>query len=154
MRRLASLLLLSSCISGPTYVVQQYEGPRRAADSVAIVRVDGDDVVSLERIDDVDIVASMSRMEGSRYHFEVLPGRHVLGVSRRPPPVEGVTVARAPSPGSDASPYVTRSVAFDAAAGKVYRTVFENGEPRVHEVGRTSDALGPDVTIASEAREP
>ena len=100
---LASLL----CGCGPqTYVIQQYDGPVRDSEAIAILRINADDparVISLDgeyadpRID-----------EGTRLHIELLPGPHSLRVANGAHPETS-----------------SRSVWFEAQAGRVYRVVLE-----------------------------
>jgi hypothetical protein len=119
----------------PTFVVQHYPGPARAAHAVAIVRVDGNRGVQLLSLDgeatDVRVTPD------SRLHIEILPGNHTLWV---------VSLAAPESP--------AQSVAFRAQPGKIYRVEFVNAgavgadTPRVYEVERNSNVLGADVTLA------
>jgi hypothetical protein len=120
-------LALVACPRGPTFIVQQYDGPKRSEDTIAIVRVTGKEPVRLVKLDAHDVAAPV--VEDARLHFEILPGRHsVVAVDT-------------------SAPQRNPPVAFEAQPGRVYRVVFEGMNPRVHEVDRESDALGPDVTI-------
>lgn len=123
-------LALVACPRGPTFVVQQYDGPQRPRDDVAVIRVTGAESVRLLRLDEHDVAAPV--VEDARLHFEILPGRHTV-----------VAI-------DNAAPQRNAPIAFEAAPGKVYRVVFENMTPRVHEVDRESDAIGPDVTVAGD----
>jgi hypothetical protein len=118
-----SALLFAACATGPTYIVQEYQGPPRAREAVGILRVNGRDDVRLETLDDQEITARVD--DDARLHVEMLPGRHTLSV-------------RSGDPG--------RRIAFEAQPGKVYRVVMESAAPHVHEVDRDNDALGRDVT--------
>ena len=69
------LTLLVACM-GPTFIVQQYGGPPRPRESIAILRVNGAEPVRLLFLDDEDIAAPVA--SDSRLHIEVLPGRHTL----------------------------------------------------------------------------
>src|SRR5690348_4360879 len=105
-RRLLSLalplvLVLAACM-GPTFVVQQFKGPQRPNDQIAILRVNGSDSVRLMYLDDEDVAAPM--VQDGRLHIEMLPARHT------------VVVANAANP-RERSPVI----AFAAEAGKVYR---------------------------------
>jgi hypothetical protein len=138
-RRLALLvgivvvaLLLAAC-PGPTFVVQQYGGPQRPGESIAVLRVNGNEPTRLLVLDGQDVAAPI--VEDGRLHIEVLPVRHT------------VEVANARLPSSAYAP-----ISFNAEAGKVYRITFDGpgGTPRVHEVNREKDELGRDVTEPSQ----
>jgi hypothetical protein len=116
-------LMLAGCPPGPTYVVQEYQGPPRAIDTIGVLRVNGKDDVRLETLDDQEITARVD--DDARLHVEMLPGRHTVSV-------------RSGEPG--------RRVAFDAQPGKVYRILIEEAAPHVHEVDRVTDSVGRDVT--------
>jgi hypothetical protein len=123
-----SLLLATLALVGcatATYVVQQYPGPQRAAETVATLRVDGNDTVHVLTLDGDSVAAPIA--SDARLHFEILPTRHTL------------TAQNADGP---AAP-----LAFEAEAGKVYRIV---PDLRVFEVDRGSDTPVRDVTIARE----
>lgn len=124
---------MTACM-GPTFVVQQYGGPPRSKESVAILRVDAKEPARLLVLDGQDVSAPL--MEDARLHIEVLPGRH------------SVVVANTTTPREHYSP-----MTFEAGAGRVYRFVFPNGatgEARVFEVGRGDNALIADVTAADK----
>lgn len=129
----AGLALLSAC-SGPTYVAQQYDGPPRPRESIAVVRVNAQDPVLLDSLDGEVIAVRLP--EGSRLHVEVLPGPHRVGVANAldlsAPPV---------------------LVDFVAQPGKVYRPVWvaAPSSARIYEVDRDSDALLYDVTTPPPA---
>lgn len=118
-------MTLAACM-GPTFVVQQYGGPVRPRETIATLRVNGNDAVHLITLDDEDVRAPLE--SDSRLHIELLPGRHKIGVSAGGPndPVE--------------------PVAFIAEANKVYRAAYVAGVAHVFEVERGSDAQGRDVT--------
>jgi hypothetical protein len=124
-----SVLLLAGCPPGPTYVVQEYQGPPRSLETIGVLRVNGKDSVRLETLDDQEITARVD--EDARLHVELLPGRHTLSV-------------RSGEPG--------RRVAFDAQPGKVYRVVMEDAAPHVHEVDRETDSVGRDVTARTDSQ--
>jgi hypothetical protein len=131
------VLGLTGC-PGPTFVVQQYGGPQRPADSVAVVRVNGREPVRLLVLDEQDAAAPI--VEDGRLHIEVLPGRHTI------------VVGNASAPNERYAP-----VTFQAEAGKVYRVVFPSGaqgEARVFEVDRGKDSLVRDVTQAAQPAAP
>jgi hypothetical protein len=118
---------LAAC-GGPTFIVQQFEGPQRPGETISTIRVNGDGPVRLLLLDGQDAAAPIDR--DARLHIEVLPGPHT------------VIVANANAPGDRHPP-----VEWTAAAGKIYRVVFAtDGGPHVFEVDRTSDALLGDVT--------
>jgi hypothetical protein len=121
-----ALFSLHAC-GGPTYVVEQYSGPRRSADSIAILRFGGTDDARLVVIDGER--ADVTIAEDARLHVEVLPGEHRLGVISRGDPYGPL-----------------QRVAFVAEAGKVYRVVFQNGVAKAYEIDSGSDALVRDVT--------
>src|SRR5262245_61821979 len=93
-------VLFVSC-GGPTFVVQQYTGPQRARESIAIIRVNGGGP-RLTTLDDERLVIPE---RGTRFHIEVLPGVHELEVDE---PDIGLMHSR---------------VRFFAEAGRVYRIV-------------------------------
>lgn len=139
MLRHALPLLLVGVVAcaGPTYVVQQYDGPVRPAESIAILRVNGKDPIRLESLDGEPVGTRVA--EDSRLHVEMLPGRHQLRV--RDLARQGAAPGRA---------------AFMAEAGRVYRPVAS--APRdeittslqVFEVDADSDAPLRDVTLPSD----
>lgn len=119
-------VLLVAC-PGPTFVVQQYNGPARTNASIAILRVNGNDPARLLILDDEEVAVPIER--DSRLHIEMLPGPHSLVV------VNASSNERSPV------------IAFKADAGKVYRAAFApDGVAHVFEVNRSNDALGPDAT--------
>jgi hypothetical protein len=91
--------------AGPTFILQQYDGPVRSPDTVAILRLEGKDPVDLVSID--GSVADAHVPEDARLHVEMLPGKHALAVANR------VTPQAPPS-----------RVLFLAEAGRFYRVVF------------------------------
>lgn len=134
MRSLLFAALLTACV-GPTFIVQQYGGPARPRDTIAVLRVNGGDTVRLVFLDDEDVAAPVA--SDGRLHIEVLPGRHTLTARNGDDP-------RAPS----------GSLAFVAEANKVYRVVFVGEEPRVFVVGRDSDKPEQDVSQPAIAPTP
>jgi hypothetical protein len=118
-------MALPACM-GPTFVVQQYGGSVRPRETIATLRVNGNDAVHLITLDDEDVRAPLE--SDSRLHIELLPGRHKIGVSGGGPsdPIE--------------------PVAFIAEANKVYRAAYVAGVAHVFEVERGSDTQGRDVT--------
>jgi len=116
--------VLTGC-PGPTFVVQQYTGPQREADTIAILRVNASDTVRLVTLDDENVDVPLE--SDSRLHIELLPGRHTLSV-------------RSASSSDRLEPLV-----LQAEAGKVYRVAI-GSEARVWEVSRGSDAQMRDVT--------
>src|SRR5262245_18813792 len=106
-RLLLSLILptlavvLAACM-GPTFVVQQFKGPQRPNDQIAILGVNGADSVRLVYLDDEDVAAPI--VSDGRLHVEMLPARHTVVVA-------------------NAANHDQRSgvIAFAAEAGKVYR---------------------------------
>lgn len=134
--KLALLVALCSSVScgTPTFVVQQYDGPVRSADTIAIIRVDGGGKVQLLSLDGEATDARVT--PDARLHIEVLPGNHSLWVQN--------LVDNGPA----------HSLVFRAEAGKVYRVQFiglaagSAASPHVYEVDRSSNALRVDVTAA------
>jgi hypothetical protein len=125
---------LTGCPRGPTFVSQQYAGAKRDAETIAILRVNGNERVRLLKLDEEgDLVMPLA--EDSRIHFELLPGRHSVVAAEVNPTPNGPQLRGA------------ERIELVALAGKVYRVVFANQEPRIHEVDRDSDALGADVTL-------
>ena len=129
-------LALVACV-GPTFIVQQYKGPVRERETIAILRVNGADSVRLLTLDGEDVAAPIQ--DDSRLHIEMLPAKHE------------VTVANAKAPSDRYDPLV-----FQAEANHVYRVVFvDNGaHARVFDVDRASDKLVGDVTVAAPREEP
>ncbi len=118
-------LVLSGC-PGPTFVVQQYTGPQRDNDSIAILRVNASDPVRLVVLDEENLDVPLE--SDSHLHIELLPGRHTLSV-------------RSVTNGDRLEPLV-----LQAEPGKVYRVTAAAAEARIFEVTRGSDALVRDVT--------
>lgn len=136
----ASVLSFAACV-GPTLIVQQYSGPVRPRESIAILRVNGDDSVQLLALDDEDVAVPIA--SDSRLHIELLPGAHTVTFG-------------------DAKNRETRpqSLAFQAEAGRVYRIVrptspaeMSAAPARVYEVDRSSDAVTRDATTELGERE-
>jgi hypothetical protein len=129
----ALLLGLPGC-AGPTFVVQEYPGPVRPADTIAILRLEGSGTVQLLSFDEERADARIA--EDARLHVEMLPGKHRVMVQNLAAP---------------ANPPET--VTFQAEAGKVYRPMFMHtvsSGPRLHvfEIDpRTGLPIG-DATLA------
>jgi hypothetical protein len=133
---LALAMLVQTSCGGPTFVVQQYGGPKRDAATIAVVRFAGNDEARLVVIDGER--ADVNIEEDARLHVEVLPGEHTVGV---------VSAARLDEP--------LRMVSFRAEPGKVYRIALADSQARAYEVASGSDARLRDVTIDKPAsREP
>jgi hypothetical protein len=125
---------LASC-AGPTYVVEMYAGPRRPAETIAILRFGGADDARLVVVDGER--ADVTIADDARLHVEVLPGEHQLGVISR------------------ADPHAPLSrVSFRAEPGKLYRVVFEAGGAKIYEIDPGTDALLRDVTLARRTEGP
>jgi hypothetical protein len=97
-------VVLAACV-GPTFIVQQYNGPPRPRETIATLRVNGAESVRLLFLDDEDVAAPI--VSDGRLHIELLPGKHTLTARN----------------GDDRSA-TTGSLSFMAEAGKVYRVVF------------------------------
>jgi hypothetical protein len=75
---LALGLLLAAC--GPqTYIIQQYDGPVREVESIAILRINGSDPVRVLSLD--GDYADPRLEDDTRLHIELLPGRHTVRVT-------------------------------------------------------------------------
>jgi hypothetical protein len=120
------------CCAGPTFVVQQYAGPPRPRESIAVIRVNGGG----PKLATLDHEPLLIPEKDSRFHIEVLPGVHEIEVDD-------------PNLGYDGA-----TVRFVTEANKVYRiivrTTMTPNAPgptwtaRAYEVDRSTDAeLGP-----------
>ncbi|MFO7179551.1 MAG: YihY/virulence factor BrkB family protein [Pseudomonadota bacterium] len=129
---IAALAFPAQACGGPTFVVQQYDGPVRPRETISILRMNGDDPVHVVSLDGEPTDVPLD--DDARVHIEVLPGRHRIAVwssefpERRP-----------------------EHVAFIAEPGRVYRAViaseFAAPTARVYEVSRGSDDPIRDVTL-------
>lgn len=132
---LAGLVALAGC-PGPTFIVQQYQGPQRPVESIATLRVNGADSVRLLTLDGEDVRAPIE--SDSRLHIELLPGEHRM------------TVANANAPDDRLDPLV-----WSAEAGKVYRvTVAAGVAARLWEVDRGNDHPGREIAPPAPAAPP
>ncbi len=145
---LTSALSLGALAAGgcgiPTFVVEQYAGPRRPASTVAILRINGGSGPDFVSVDGEPIQAGVQ--SGTRLHIEVLPGPHEVVVA---PP--------------DRSVVVGLPVRFMAEAGKFYRIEIREAssgqaapppswEAAAFEVDASTDArLGPAAKPSSPA---
>lgn len=127
---LGALAWSASC-GTPTFVVQQYAGPARAGETIAILRVDGAGKVQLLSLDGEATDARVT--PDARLHIEILPGNHRLWVA------------------SLAAEGAAQPLSFVARAGRFYRVEFVAGAPRIYEVDESSNALKADVTAAETA---
>lgn len=125
---LAFACALAAC-GGPTFIVQQYSGPVRDPESIAILRVNGDGNVVLISLDGEPVRTRVA--EDARLHVEMLPGPHSLAIADLADSARPLGRAR-----------------FVAEAGRVYRPVFA-GTARVMEVDASSDAPLRDVTVSA-----
>ncbi|MBI3205310.1 MAG: hypothetical protein HYZ29_27475 [Myxococcales bacterium] len=132
----ASLAVALSACGGPTFIVQQYSGPVRAPESIAVLRVNGDAGIVLVSLDGEPIRTRVA--DDARLHVEMLPGRHQLAIADL----------------VDAARPLGRAV-FVAAAGKTYRPMFpsQGKGARVFEVDSASDAPLRDVTVQDAGQE-
>jgi hypothetical protein len=122
------ILALSVVGCGPqVFIIQQYDGPVRDSETIAILRINGGDSTRVVTLDGEFADARIA--EDARLHIEMLPGRHAVRVAD----------IAAPEAGSF-------RVAFDAQAGRVYRAVVASAAAKVFEVDRGSDAMLRDVT--------
>lgn len=113
---------------GPTFIVQQYAGPERPRETIAILRSNASDDAKLLMLDEQDIAAPIA--DDGRLHIELLPERHTVVVGRASAPAERYL-----------------ALAFLAEPDRVYRVAFAGAEPHVYEVDRSKDTLLRDVTI-------
>ena len=120
-------MVLAGCPAGPTYIVQQYQGPQRDHAAIGILRVNGKDGLPLETLDNQEITARVA--EDARLHVEILPGRHTVSVRGSVP---------------------AKRISFEAEGGRVYRVVMDGAAPHVHEVDPDNDSIGRDVTASTE----
>src|SRR5215216_5088777 len=135
------LALFVAC-GGPTFVVQQYPGPPRPRDGIAIIRLNGGG----PRIVTLDRESLVVPERGTRFHVEVLPGAHELEIDDPNLGIAGL------------------GLRFVAEPEKVYRVVLRStlppnlslpiSVPQVFEVDRASDAEIRPATIANEAPPP
>ena len=124
----SSLLALSVAGCGPqVFVIQQYDGPVRDSETIAILRINGADSTRVVTLDGE--FADPRIAEDARLHIEMLPGRHALQLADTAAPEAGFF-----------------RVAFDAQAGRVYRAVVARPAAKVVEVDRGSDQVLRDVT--------
>jgi hypothetical protein len=135
-RALIALLfvILTACM-GPTFIVQQYNGPPRARETIATLRVNGAEPVRLLFLDEEDVAAPI--VSDGRLHIELLPGKHTL-------------MARN---GDDRSA-PTGSFTFVAEANKVYRVLFTGETAHLWEVDRDSDKPTHEVTPPPPVTQP
>ena len=119
--------LLLGC-PGPTFIVQQYPGPERERETIAILRSNATDDAKLLVLDGEDIAAPIA--EDGRLHIEMLPAPHSVVVGRLSARNERYPALR-----------------FAAEANRVYRVAFVGADPHVFEVDRSKDTLGRDVTM-------
>jgi hypothetical protein len=115
-----------------TFIVQQYDGPPRPGDRIAVIRIDagGPEVIA---VDDVPLHVPLEKP--NRIHVEVLPGPHEVDVEVTEPEIGLRHVL---------------PIRFVAEADKVYRVEVLSAAPgvesesrwdaRAYEVDRSSDA--------------
>ena len=123
------LLVLTACM-GPTFIVQQYNGPPRPRETIAILRVNGADSVRLLFLDNEDVAAPI--VSDGRLHIELLPGKHAVTARN-----------------GDDRTAATGSLEFVAEANKVYRITFTGETAHLWEVDRDSDKPSREVTAPS-----
>ena len=112
-------VVLAACM-GPTFIVQQYNGPPRPRETIATLRVNGAESVRLLFLDEEDVAAPV--VSDGRLHIELLPGKHTLTARN-----------------GDDRTAATGSFAFMAEPGKVYRVLFDGESAHLWEVDRDSD---------------
>ena len=126
---LLAAVVVAGCV-GPTSVVQQYAGPPRPPETLAILRLNGKEPFRLVMLDGEDVQSPLA--EDARLHVELLPGRHSVVVLN-----------------TKGTPPMPETLPFDAAAGHVYRPVLVAGTARLFEVERGSDRPRVDMTLPS-----
>ena len=142
-------LVLTGCGS-MTFVVQEYAGPPRPRDGIAIIRVNGSGGPDVVAVDDQPLRVALEPL--NRIHVEVLPGPHEVDVEVTEPEI-GLRH--------------TLPIRFLAAAGKVYRVEVLAAPPsasmrgdarwdaQAYEVDRNTDArLGVAAPWGAPARAP
>lgn len=137
-----SLMLPAAGCGQVTYIVQQYDGPPRAAEQVSIIRLQPDDPAQIDELDG-EAMGGGPLASDARLHIEVLPGKHTL-------------VVRNPRFGN------TQRVSFVAEPGRVYRILLADRawhartaspdqqgawSPLIYEVGRANDHLLREVSL-------
>ncbi len=134
----AVLLGMSLLVAGcgtVTYVLQDYGGEPRPADSIAIVRITSTDPLHVSTVDGEPLDVRLD--SDTRVHVEMLPGEHVLGVYR-----------------PDAEIPIEHKVRFLAAPGRTYAVVMAvapqgSATPwvgRVYEIDKSSGTRLHDAT--------
>lgn len=134
----ALVVVLSLAASGcgtVTYVLQDYSGEPRPAESIAILRITNNEPLRISSVDGDPLDVRLD--SDTRVEVEMLPGAHVLGVYR-----------------PDADIPVEHKVRFVASAGRTYRVVMAvaprgSATPwagRVYEIDKSSGALLHDAT--------
>ena len=103
-----AMLGLAAC-GGPTYIVQQYHGPPRPPETIAVLRVNGNDSLRLLAIDDETVPGALDG--DARLHVELLPGRHSVIAANMNARVPGTWVG------------MPEEVIFAVQMGKVYRII-------------------------------
>jgi hypothetical protein len=124
---LVACALFFGC-GGPTFIVQQYKGPVRERETIAVIRVNGKESIVLVALDGEDIATRVP--EDARLHVEVLPGKHTVTIGDLSDTAEPA-----------------RTASFTAEAGKTYRPVMQAHAARVYEVSPDTDVLLSDVTL-------
>jgi hypothetical protein len=130
----AATLAVAGC-GTVTYVLQEYGGEPRSADSVAIVRITSRDPLHVSSVDGDPLDVRLD--PDTRVHVEMLPGEHVLGVYR-----------------PDAEIPIEQKVRFLASPGRTYAVVMAEAPPgsatpwtgRVYEIDRSSGTRIHDAT--------
>lgn len=146
LRLLAALLLVAVGCGGPTFIVQQYDGPPRPRESIAIVRVNGSDAAQITTLDGEGTNVGIA--EDSRLHLEVLPGSHTVWVRNAAAPEEPPQrIQFLAEPGRVYRPVLT--VAPNAGSNKALGAI-----ARMYEVDPSSDALLRDVTALPPQQAP
>jgi hypothetical protein len=121
--------LAAVCVAGcgpQVFIIQQYAGPVRDSETIAILRINGADSTRVLTLDGE--LADPRIAEDTRLHIEMLPGRHSVRVAGG------------------------HAIAFDAEAGRVYRAVLEGDGAKVLEVDRGSDQPLRDATARPAER--
>jgi hypothetical protein len=126
--------MLHQGCGGPTFVVQQYAGPVRSRETIAIIRIEGADPVRVVSVDGEPLAPVDDDV---RLHVEVLPGEHALGIAN-----------------SAAPDQPAERVRFVAEAGRLYSAEMEGrGTARVFELDSSGAKLRDVSVVRSEPPE-
>jgi hypothetical protein len=80
LRALVQLAVLAMGCGTATFIVQQYDGPPRVREQIAVLRLNGKDPVRVESLDGERLDYQLKDND-ARVHIELLPGVHELAVT-------------------------------------------------------------------------